>query len=142
MPHKLFQSTQFPESWIAKTPGGNWVCFPARQDGWLEQQPARGLDTIRLREVPLALALNTHIPGAPYTPAILKSPAVLLTVVASDLPPTRKIASRRRTPSVPVTEDPKQSPTSESWSLAVDRAMLQKARSENGNQDTPKRTPE
>jgi hypothetical protein len=35
------------------------VAFPARENGWLERHPARGLDPLYLREVPVEMAVNT-----------------------------------------------------------------------------------
>jgi len=38
--------------------------FPAEVDGWEKRQPARGVDPIYIREVPLRMGLNSGIPGA------------------------------------------------------------------------------
>lgn len=38
-----------------------WVLFPARQDGWFDRVPARGIDPASLQEVPLRLAFRTGL---------------------------------------------------------------------------------
>jgi hypothetical protein len=39
-----------------------WVMFPAEVDGWQQRQPARGMDPLDVREVPLRLGFNTGLP--------------------------------------------------------------------------------
>jgi hypothetical protein len=56
---KLYRSAQHPGQWVAYGPGLGWVVFPARERGWDERRPARGLDPVHLREVPNALAAKT-----------------------------------------------------------------------------------
>jgi hypothetical protein len=43
--------------------------FPAELDGWKKRKPARVLDPLELREVPLRMGFNTGIPGAPMSVA-------------------------------------------------------------------------
>jgi hypothetical protein len=38
--------------------------FPADIGGWQKREPARGVDPIDMREVPLRMGFNTGIPGA------------------------------------------------------------------------------
>jgi hypothetical protein len=61
---KLFSSTKYPNRWFAFGPEIGWVMFPAEVGGWIKRQPARGVDPIYLREVPLRMGLNTGIAGA------------------------------------------------------------------------------
>ena len=61
---KLFSSTKYPNRWFAFGPEIGWVMFPAEVGGWQKRQPARGVDPIYMREVPLRMGLNTGIPGA------------------------------------------------------------------------------
>ena len=59
---KLFKSTKNPARWFAYSPSTGWVMFPGEDNGWKRRQPARGVDPIDVREVPIALASNTGIP--------------------------------------------------------------------------------
>jgi len=59
---KLFSNTKYPSRWFAFGPEIGWVMFPAEVGGWQKRQPARGVDPIYLREVPLRMGLNTGIP--------------------------------------------------------------------------------
>ena len=59
---KLYRSLAHPGHWIAYAPGIGWVAFPNKDNGWEERHPARGLDPMNLREVPLHLATRTGIP--------------------------------------------------------------------------------
>jgi hypothetical protein len=56
---KLYRSAQHPGHWVAYGPGLGWVVFPARENGWDERRPVRGLDPVHLREVPATLAART-----------------------------------------------------------------------------------
>ena len=58
---QLYRSTIHPKDWIAYVPGSGWVVFPARENGWADRQPARGLDPMYLRRVNLESAANTGI---------------------------------------------------------------------------------
>ena len=60
---KLYRNAALPNCWVASTRQSGWVVFPARENGWEERKPARGLDPLFLREVPLEQAANTGIPG-------------------------------------------------------------------------------
>jgi hypothetical protein len=59
---KLYQSAMHPQQWIAHVEGSGWVVFPARENGWELRQPARGLDPLYLRQVPVQLAGPTSLP--------------------------------------------------------------------------------
>jgi len=59
---KLYRSATHPRHWVAYVPGDGWVVFPAMENGWSLRHPARGLDPIHLREVPLSRADNTGCP--------------------------------------------------------------------------------
>ena len=56
---KLYRSSTHDHHWIAYSSDSGWMMFPARENGWLDRRPARGLDPMHLREVPLRLAFNT-----------------------------------------------------------------------------------
>lgn len=57
---KLYQSWEHPNHWIACV-GTGWVAFPKTENGWEQRRPARGLDPLHLRQVPIQLAENTGI---------------------------------------------------------------------------------
>ena len=59
---KLYQSLDHPKHWIACVAGDGWVAFPKTENGWGQRHPARGLDPLRLREVPVRKAQNTGAP--------------------------------------------------------------------------------
>jgi hypothetical protein len=63
---KLYRSRNYPARWFAFGPETGWVMFPAERNGWAKRQPARGIDPIDIREVPVSLGINTGLPGAPY----------------------------------------------------------------------------
>jgi len=71
---KLYRSTNYPSRWYAYGKETGWVMFPAVLDGWARRQPARGIDLIDVREVPLSLAAGTGLPGAPAGAADLQLP--------------------------------------------------------------------
>lgn len=50
---KLYQSAVHEGQWLAYVREIGWVVFPAQENGWEERRPARGIDPIHLREVPL-----------------------------------------------------------------------------------------
>ena len=62
---KLYRNYTYPTRWFAFSPETGWTMFPAEIGGWAKRQPARGVDPLYTREVPLRLAFNTGIPGAP-----------------------------------------------------------------------------
>jgi hypothetical protein len=59
---KLYRNRQYPNLWFAYSPATGWVKFPAEADGWLRREPARGIDPIHIRQVPLQLAAVAGIP--------------------------------------------------------------------------------
>ena len=62
---KLFRDMEHPQNWIAYGPEIGWVSFPAGENGWDKRQPARGLDPIHLREVPITMATKAGLKLAP-----------------------------------------------------------------------------
>ena len=62
---KLYRNNNYPTRWYAFGEGIGWVMFPAEAGGWEKREPARGIDPIRFREMPLLMAQDTGIPGAP-----------------------------------------------------------------------------
>lgn len=58
---KLYRSAIHPGLWLAYVPGTGWVAFPAKENGWEQRHPARGLDPVHLREVPIERAAATGI---------------------------------------------------------------------------------
>jgi hypothetical protein len=62
---RLYRSNSYSTRWYAFSVSTGWVMFPAEIGGWEERQPARGIDPIDVREVPLRMAFNTGFPGAP-----------------------------------------------------------------------------
>jgi hypothetical protein len=62
---KLYRSKNYPTRWYAHVAGTGWVMFPAASGGWERREPARGLDPVDIREVPLALGFEAGIPGSP-----------------------------------------------------------------------------
>lgn len=71
---KLYTSRLHPQQWIAYVPESGWTVFPAQDQGWERRQPARGLDPVHLREVPLTAAAGTGLPQtAPVQAAALRT---------------------------------------------------------------------
>jgi hypothetical protein len=62
---KLYRSRNYPDRWYAYSESTGWVMFPNAIDGWTKRQPARGIDPIDVREVPVQLAFDAGIPGSP-----------------------------------------------------------------------------
>jgi len=62
---KLYRNSQYPNRWYAHGRETGWVMFPAELNGWLKRQPARGVDPMYTREVPINLAFDAGIPGSP-----------------------------------------------------------------------------
>jgi hypothetical protein len=58
---KLYSSALHPGRWVAYAPKEGWVVFPARENGWEERRPVRGLDPLHLRHVPLETAAGTGV---------------------------------------------------------------------------------
>jgi hypothetical protein len=44
--------------------------FPIRENGWEQRQPARGLDPLYLREMPLECAVDAGFPQHGYEPEL------------------------------------------------------------------------
>ena len=59
---KLYRSRKYSTLWIAYSPATGWVKFPMEADGWERREPARGLDPIDIREVPVELAAAAGVP--------------------------------------------------------------------------------
>jgi hypothetical protein len=59
---KLYRDALRPRSWVAYVPNAGWVAFPATQNGWQNRTPARGLDPLYLREVPLQNGFGAGVP--------------------------------------------------------------------------------
>ncbi len=57
----LYRSAAHYQHWIAYKEGLGWVMFPAKENGWELRRPARGVDPMHLREVPVRLAFNTGL---------------------------------------------------------------------------------
>jgi hypothetical protein len=66
---KLYSSKNYPNRWYAHSNSTGWVMFPAEINGWERRQPARGIDPIDIREVPVQLAFDAGIPVAPNASA-------------------------------------------------------------------------
>ncbi len=64
---KLYRSRNYPNRWYAFSVSTGWVMFPTEPNGWVKRQPARGVDPIDVREVPLELAAETGLPEAANT---------------------------------------------------------------------------
>jgi len=62
---KLYRSKNYPNRWYAWSQETGWVMFPVEANGWEKRQPARGIDPMYVREVPLNLAFPAGIPGSP-----------------------------------------------------------------------------
>jgi hypothetical protein len=62
---ELYQSAIHARRWIAYIQGEGWVMFPAREGGWDERTPARGIDPMHLRKAPLSAAREAGVPLAP-----------------------------------------------------------------------------
>ena len=64
---KLYRHHQYSTQWVAFTDETGWVIFPAAEGGWEQRRPARGLDPMHIRQVPLWMACSTGMPGASET---------------------------------------------------------------------------
>ena len=69
---KLYKSTVHLNHWIASVPGLGWYMFPARENGWEDRQPARGIDPLYLREAPARLGARAGFPLHEQEPALDK----------------------------------------------------------------------
>ena len=59
---KLYRNRSYPNRWYAHSHVTGWVMFPDGENGWSKRQPARGIDPIYIREVPVHLAADTGFP--------------------------------------------------------------------------------
>ena len=72
---KLYRSAIHPGHWLAYGKETGWVIFPARENGWNDRRPARGLDPVHLRETAPQLAVSAGFPQAVLAPALVAAPA-------------------------------------------------------------------
>ena len=63
---KLYRDTQRPKNLVAYIPESGWVAFPAIENGWEHRAPARGLDPLFLREVPLSQGGQAGVPQVEF----------------------------------------------------------------------------
>ena len=61
---RLYRNNRYPQRWYAHSNAMGWVMFPAEPNGWEKREPARGVDPLYTREMPLKLAAGTGIPLA------------------------------------------------------------------------------
>ena len=66
---KLYRDAQRPRNWVAYIPNTGWVAFPAKENGWEFREPARGLDPLYLREVPLQNGCAAGVPQSEFLKA-------------------------------------------------------------------------
>ena len=59
---KLYRDALHPKNLVAYIPEGGWVAFPAIENGWERRSPARGLDPLYLREIPLYKGFEAGVP--------------------------------------------------------------------------------
>lgn len=59
---KLYRDALRPKNWVAYVANVGWVAFPAKENGWDHRAPARGLDPLYLREVPLENGFAAGVP--------------------------------------------------------------------------------
>jgi hypothetical protein len=64
---KLYRRTNDDAHWFAFGSEIGWVMFPAEVAGWQKRQRAPSTDPSEMWEVPLHMAFNTGIPGAPMS---------------------------------------------------------------------------
>ncbi|HUB32016.1 MAG TPA: hypothetical protein VMA31_03270 [Bryobacteraceae bacterium] len=62
---KLYSSRRYPNRWYAHSRATGWVMFPSSPGGWEMRQPARGIDPVDVREVPVRLGFNSGVPESP-----------------------------------------------------------------------------
>lgn len=58
---KLYRNNQYPDRWYACSRETGWVMFPAEPGGWSKREPARGVDPMYTREVPIGLAAGAGL---------------------------------------------------------------------------------
>ena len=61
---KLYSDAKYPTRWYAHDSATGWWMFPSEPNGWVKRQPARGMDPLRIREVPAHLAAEAAFPAA------------------------------------------------------------------------------
>jgi hypothetical protein len=66
---KLYRDGQHPKNWVAYISNVGWVAFPAKENGWDYRVPARGLDPLFLREVPLQYGFAAGVPQPEFQKA-------------------------------------------------------------------------
>jgi len=66
---KLYRDAQRPNNLVAYIANTGWVMFPAKENGWERRAPARGLDPLYLREIPLHQGFGAGVPQ----PELLKA---------------------------------------------------------------------
>ncbi len=59
---RLYRSQDHDRHWVGYTPETGYVLFPAGPDGWSKRMPFRGMDPMKVREIPARLAFNTGFP--------------------------------------------------------------------------------
>ena len=59
---KLYRDFLRPRNFVAYVSNAGWVSFPANENGWYHRAPARGLDPLHLREVPLHEGFAAGVP--------------------------------------------------------------------------------
>jgi hypothetical protein len=64
---KLYRDALRPKNWVAYVPETGWVVFPATENGWEHRSPARGLDPLYLREVPLSQGFQAGVPQPEFS---------------------------------------------------------------------------
>lgn len=61
---KLYSDPNYPNRWYAHDRSTGWWMFPSETNGWAKRLPARGMDPLRVREVPVEMAADTAFPAA------------------------------------------------------------------------------
>ncbi len=70
---RLYRSAIHRNHWIAHIPETGWVIFPAKENGWEERQPARGLDPLYLRQAPASSAFEAGFPQPDRQPELARA---------------------------------------------------------------------
>ena len=66
---KLYKDALHPRNLVAYVEGSGWLAFPAKENGWEERQPARGLDPLYLRQVSVEQGVKAGVPQREYREA-------------------------------------------------------------------------
>ena len=72
---KLYRASNYPSRWYSYSESTGWLMFPAETGGWSKRQPARGIDPMYLREVPVRLGFDAGIPSLPNSSLALSEAA-------------------------------------------------------------------